>query len=324
MITMTWGNTVRKLIHVVLEQGLKFGLDVAGAGMMGPAWPIVRPLVEKLLGDLPESISKRYKSSQEALDEAAAALEAHEDEIAAIANALERQGMTQAWVESLLDSVDRLSDDMLAVLQQQQQQGKTLGEILALTRAMADSGGARLVLRGERLDYVGYLHLPATFEHGYDLAPDNHFNAEFAGRHMPRGFLLWNFVLANDGRQSATVSRIVVEVLCEYEVPADAVIGGLAPALTPFQDHVVLRAGAVSYPIFKGKYFHYEPDEADAFRISAAFPSVVPIIQRVRTAIEWTDANGTHVTYSPSLFLASAPAADVEELAAHARIKFGL
>src|SRR5262245_21513365 len=112
---MTREETFRKLIQATLEQGLKFGLDAAGTGLMGPAWLVVRPLIEKVLGELPKDIAKRYKSSQEAIDEASAALEAHDKEIATIAEALEKQGMNAAWAESLLASIDSLSDDVLAV-----------------------------------------------------------------------------------------------------------------------------------------------------------------------------------------------------------------
>ena len=321
---LTREEAFRKLIQATLEQGLKFGLDAAGAGLMGPAWLVVRPLVEKVLGDLPKDIAKRYKSSQEAVDEAAAALKAHDKEIATIAEALEKQGMTAAWAESLLASIDHLSDDVLDLLYEQRRQGKAVDEVLALAQKLTAEAGARLVLRGERQEYVGYLKVPDSFEPGFDLAADSHMDAPFAGRHMPRGFLLWNYVVANDGKQSATVSRIVLQVIKELPWPAGTETGTLAPALTPFEDRVVLEPGADSYVLFKGKYFHYKPDEADAFRISATFPSETPLVQQLRVAIEWTDESGTHTTYSPPLFLASAPADDVKQLAAHAQLKFGI
>ena len=179
------------------------------------------------------------------------------------------------------------------------------------------------MLRGERLEYVGYLKVTDAFEPGFDLAPDNHMSAPFAGRHLPRGFLLWNYVVANDGKQSATVSRIALQVVRELAWPADAEVGTLAPELKPYEDRVVLEAGAKSYLLFQGKYFHYRPDEADAFRVSATFPSDALLVQQVRLAMEWTDEGGKHTTYSPSLFLASATAGDVKTLAAHAKLKFG-
>ena len=321
---MSREDTFRKLIQATLEQGLKFGFDAAGAGLMGPAWLVVRPIVEKVLGELPKDIAKRYKSSQEAVDQAAAALKAHDAEIATIADALEKQGMTAAWAEALLENIDRLSDDVLDVLHEQRRQGKAVGEILALAQKMAGATGARLVLRGERLEYVGYLRVPDSFEPGFDLAPDSQMSAPFAGRHVPRGFMLWNYVVANDGKQSATVSRIVLHVVRELAWPADAEVGTLAPELTPFEDRVVLEPGAASHALFKGKYFHYKPDEADAFRVSATFPSDASVVQQLRLAIEWTDEGGKHTTYSPSLFLASAAADDVKKLAEHAKLKFGL
>jgi hypothetical protein len=320
---MTREETFRKLIQATLEQGLKFGLDAAGAGLMGPAWLVVRPLLEKILGELPKDIAKRYKSSQEAVDEAAAALKAHEAEIATIAEALDHYGMTEEWARSLLENMDRLSDDMLSVLHEQTRQGRALNEILALTKQMADAAGARLVLRGERLEYVGYLRVPDSFEPGFDLAPDSHMDAPFAGRHMPRGFLLSNHVVANDGRRSATVSRMSLEIVRTLPPPVGAEVGSLAPVLTPFEDRVVLEPGKASYSLFTGKQFHYKPDEADAFRISVALPSDTAVVQQLRIVIEWEDGSGRHSTYSPSIFLASAPAMDVEALAAHAKIKFG-
>src|SRR5262245_1461170 len=138
-------DVVRKLIEAVLEQGLKFGLEAAGAGLMGPAWPAVRPLLEKLLGDLPKGIAERYRSSQEAVDQAAAALESRQAEIAVIASALDAHGMTQDWARALVESTDQLSDDMLALLHEQSAQGKTLDEVLALARTLVAETGARLL-----------------------------------------------------------------------------------------------------------------------------------------------------------------------------------
>ena len=321
---MSREDVFRRLIQATLEQGLKFGLDAAGAGLMGPAWVVVRPIVEKVLGELPKDIARRYRSSQEAVDQAAAALKAHEAEVATIAEALEKQGMTAAWAEAMLENMDRLSDDVLVVLHEQRRQGKAVDEILALAKEMAGATGARLVLRGERLEYVGYLKVPDTFEPGFDLAADSHMDAPFAGRHMPRGFLLWNYVVANDGKQSGTISRVTLEVIGELPWPAAAEAGTLAPELTPFEDRVVLEPGAKSYTLFTGRYFHYKPDEADAFRISATFPSDASLVQQVRLAIEWTDEGGKHISYGPSLFLASATADDVKALADHAKLKFGL
>ena len=280
-------------------------------------------MIEKLLGELPKEIAGRYKSSREAVEATEKALASRQAEIAVIADALEAHGMTQSWAESLVAGVDRLSDDMLVLLQQQARQGDALEQILERTRALAEQAGGRLVLRGERLEYVGYLRVPDTFEPGWDLAADSTMAAPFAGRHLPRGFCFWNYVVVNDGTQSATVTGIHLEVQRELAVPLGAEAGSLAPALTPFQAVATLSTGVTRHPLFAGTTFHYQPDEADAFRIALRFPSPAPAIQQVRLSMAWTDARGAHLTLSPALFLASATADEVDAFAAHARVKFG-
>jgi hypothetical protein len=298
-------EVTRKLIQVVLEQGLKFGIDVAG-GFLGPAWPFVKPFVEKLLNDLPKDVSGRYKSSQEAVDQAVAKLEKEEAALQQIQAALAAHGVTPEWTARILEQLDRLSDDMYQVLAEQSRQRGTLEQILAHAERLAEKRPGKLVLRGERLEYVDYLRVPDDFLPGWDLAPGSAVHASFAGRHMPAGFFIWNFMLLNDGQQLVTVSSMEVEVQAEHPYPPGSELGGVLPMLEPYEDEIRLVPGQARHPLFRGKYFKYAPDtDVDAFRIRAIFQSDAELSQQVRLVIRWSDPTGEHVTYGSSLFLAS-------------------
>jgi hypothetical protein len=314
-------NIVRKLIQVILEQGMKVGIDVAG-GFLGPAWPFVKPVIEKLVDGLPKNIANRYKSSQDAINAATAALEKDEAQIALVQAALEKHGITPEWVASLLTQLDSLSDDVFTILQEQGRQQATLTEILQLAEKMAKRQPARLVFRGERLEYVDYLQVEDDYLPGYDLAPGTHIDAGFAGRHLPAGFLIWNFMLLNDGQQLATVTGMEMVVKAELPYPESSELGGVLPMIEPFEDEIQLLPGATHYPLFKGKYFKYAPEaDVDAFRIRAIFQSDQRLLQQLQLVIHWQDGTGPHTTYGSPLFLAAMEQPQLE--VSHSKFGFG-
>jgi hypothetical protein len=298
-------QATRKVIEVILDRGLKFGIDVAG-GFLGPAWPVVRPLIEKLLDDMPKKIAGRYKSSREAVADAMAELEKHDAELSKIAEALNRSGLTPEWSEAVIGRLEKLSDDSSRTLMIQAQQTEKLDEILALAEALGRKQAARLVSRAERLEYVDYLRVPPSFQAGYDLAPGTVIDEPFTGRHVPAGFFIWNFMLLNDGDRLATVSAMELVVTGEHEYPEGAEPGGVLPLIESFEEDVLLLPGAKIYPMFRGKRFRYAPEtDVDSFRIRAIFQSDRKLIQQLQLRIHWEDGTGEHVTLGTPLFLAT-------------------
>jgi hypothetical protein len=284
---------------------MKFGLDVAG-GFLGPAWPLIRPVVEHVLEDLPKEIAGRYKSSQEAADEALAELEKDQKQLAIIESALEKHGISPAWLEGVLAQLDQLTDDMFKVVAVTSRHTEQLDDILALITEQSARKPGRLVLRGERLEYVDYVQVGESFQAGFDLAPGTVVKESFPGRHMPSGFFIWNFMLLNDGQQLVTVSSMEMKVVGEYPFPEGATRGSILPLIEAFEDDIWLAPGAKSYPLFRGKMFKYAPEaDVDAFRIRAVFQDATDLIQQVQLVIHWKDGTGDHEAYGTALFLAS-------------------
>ena len=309
----------RKIIRVVLEQGVKFGLNVAG-GFLGPAWPFVRPLIEKLIDDLPKEIAGKYKSSREAVEQAMSEIQNREKEIAEITEVLDRQGLTKEWTVQVLNFLDGFSDDLNEVLLQQSCQADKLDDILLTAKALHQKRAGRLVFRGERLEYVDYLTVPETFMPGFDLAPGTVITELFPGRHAPAGFFIWNFLLLNDGEQVAVVSEMEMIVKTESQFPDGSERGGVLPLIEAFEDEIWLKPGAASYPVFQGKHFKYAPEaDVDSFRIRAVFQSNQELLQQLQLRIRWSDGTGDHFTYGTPLFLA----AQVDPQLGVSRSKFG-
>ncbi|MBK8593713.1 MAG: hypothetical protein IPN77_32315, partial [Sandaracinaceae bacterium] len=106
---------VRRLVAVILEQAQKVGLDVAGS-FLGPAWPVVKPLVEGLLKDLPEGIAGKLHNGDEALQKAVAAMDARDEQLALIAEALAKEGVTAQMTAGWVESLEAISDGQFQAL----------------------------------------------------------------------------------------------------------------------------------------------------------------------------------------------------------------
>ena len=314
-------DITRKIIRALLENGLKFGLDFAG-GFLGPAWPFVRPLIEKLLKDLPKEIAGKYKSSREAIDAAMSEIEKKEKELAEITEALDRQGLTKEWATEVLSALEGMSDDLSEVLLQQSRQAEKLDDILATAKKLRQKSAGRLVFRGERLEYVDYLTVPDTFMPGFDLAPGTMITESFPGRHSPAGFFIFNFLLLNDGGQLAMVSAMDMIVKNEYPFPEGAQRGGVLPLIEAFQDEIWIKPGAQSYPLFQGKRFKYAPEvDVDSFRIRVIFKSDQELLQQLQLRIRWSDGTGDHFTYGTPLVIAAQPEPQLG--VSHSKFGFG-
>lgn len=301
---MIRGEITRRLIEVILENGLKFGIDAAG-GFLGPAWPIVRPLVEKLLDGFPKSIAGRYRSSAEAIAEAQKQLKLRSAEIETIGEALAKQGITEEWASSLLSCMESFSDDLTEILTNQAGQGITLEQILSIAKDLARKRPGNVVVQGERLEYVDFLRVSEEFMPGYDLSPTSiHFGAVSA-RHLPAGFLIWNFMVFNSGNEAAAISKIEFQIKGEYPYPEGSTSSELKPRLVPFEDRVFLASGVESHTVFKGELFSYSPSDVDAFRVQLVFAESKDLIQQIQPCIRWSNSSGNHLTFAPPLFLAS-------------------
>jgi len=309
---------VRKLIETLLEQGLKFGLDVAG-GFLGPAWPVIKPLVEKLFKGLPESISSRYKSSEEAVREAMDAMKERKEDVAKIGEALESAGITPKWTNDVLKGLDRISDDLFLLLAREAQAAATLDNIYKKVMDTSEKKPGKLVINSERLEYVHFLRVDQEFLRGYDLTAGSVMDYAVSQRHAPAGFCLRTFMVFNQGRETAAISRMELKVLNEYDIPEGASFGTLKPVLDPFEELVELTAGGEQYPIFPGKYFSYKADDVDTFRINTVFKGDYGKIQQLQPVIYWADCRGEHISCGTPVFLASHPAPELHL----AKQKFG-
>ena len=311
----------RRVIRALLENGLKFGLDVAG-GFLGPAWPFVRPLIEKLLDGLPKEIAGKYKSSREAMEAAMTEIEKKEKELAEITEALDRQGLTKEWAVEVLDALEGMSDDLSEMLLEQSRQADKLDDILVAAKKLHQKQAGRLVFRGERLEYVDYLSVPDTFMPGFDPAPGTVITESFPGRHAPAGFFISNFLLLNDGEQLAVVSAMDMIVKLECPFPEGSQRGGVLPLIEAFEDEIWLKPGARSYPLFQGKRFKYAPEvDVDSFHIRAIFKSDQELIQQLQLRIRWSDGTGEHFTYGTPLMIAAQPEPQLG--VSHSKFGFG-
>jgi hypothetical protein len=321
------GDLTRQLITIVLERGQKFGLDVAGS-FLGPAWPVVRPLVEKLIDGLPERIASGWKNNDEALQEVLDELEARQDQVDLIGEALAANGIDADWASGITEGLSGLSDDIFEVLCNQadaisdlRDVKEGLAELLASARSYREQKPANLVLRGSELEFVDLLRVPNDFLPRDDLSPTAFAIDSVPQRHMPAGFMVWNFSIFNEGQSRAVVNGIELIVAEEGPCPPDCKYDQLKPTLDPVDDRIELQAGEASYLLFRGRRFGYAPDEFDAFRVQILFVSdEPPIWQRLRPVINWSDATGDHATLGTELFIASHPSPEIER----ARLKFGI
>lgn len=316
-------SLLRRLVAVVLEQAQKVGLDAAGS-FLGPAWPLVKPVVEALLKDLPEGITNRLSNGDDALQKAIAELETRDEQLALIAEALAKQGVTEAMTASWVDSLEALSDGQFQLLRQVAHGRAELGELRELVKqslAMAAEKPALLKLIGQQLEYIDLLRVPGDFLPGFDLAPHTFAIDSIGGRHTPAGFMVWTFSLVNAGGKRAVLYRFDLEVTAEGACPRQSVYDQLKPTLALIEERVELASATASYRLFKGKKFAYEPDESDAFRVQIIFADPgPPRWQRLRPVLHWHDADEERVTLGPELVLASHPKPQLE-LARH---KLGL
>jgi hypothetical protein len=321
------GDVTRKLITLVLERGQKFGLDVAGS-FLGPAWPFVKPLVEKLIADLPARIAGKWRNNEEVFQQALDAIEKREDQIQLIGEALSKHGIDAAWANGITEQLSGLSDDVFEVLCRQARtidelKGVKAGlaELLAAAQSYQEQKPANIVIRGSEIEFVDLLRVPEGFLPGYDLTPTTFAVDAVAQRHMPAGFIVWTFAIFNEGTSQAVVSRISLTVSDEGVCPPSCEYDELKPVLDPVDDRVALQPGEKEYQIFRGRRFGYKPDEYDAFRVQILFiRKEPPVFQRLRPVIDWSDATGEHKTLGTEIFLASHPSPQIKQ----ARLKFGV
>ncbi len=321
------GKLTRELITMVLERGQKYGLDVAGS-FLGPAWPFVRPLVEKLLEDLPADIAGKWQNNEEVLRQAIDEIGSKQKQIGLITEALERHGIDDDWASNMTKQISTLSDDVFEVLCNQAvtiaelsdvKQGLT--KLLSQAEAYGDTMPAKLVFRGSDIEFVDMLKVPDDFQVNFDLSPTVFALDSIHQRHMPAGFLVWIFSIYNEGQKNANISKIVLDVIEEGPCPTSSVFDELKPTLDPVSDDIEIQLGETSYPLFKGQRLGYAPDEYDIFRVLFTFrKEAAPHWQRLRPIIFWSDATGEHRTLGTDIFLASHPSPQV----ALARKKFGV
>lgn len=321
------GDLTRRLLFVVLEQGQKFGLDMAGS-FLGPAWPVVKPLVEKLIEGLPERIANTWKNNDESLQEALDEIDEQKEQVRIIGEALSANGIDEEWASTITSQLSGLSDDIFQLLCNQasaikdlQNIKQDLQKLLETAQSHTAKIPAHIVVRGIEVEYVDLLRVPEDFIPGYDLTPSEFAMGSVSQRHMPAGFMVWTFSIFNDGQRPAIVRRMEFQVTGEGECPADSHYDELKPTLDMIEDRITLASGETYYPILRGKRFSYNPDESDAFRIQIIFiGDEPPTWQRLRPVIHWDDGIGEHVTYAPELFLASHPNPQIER----AKQKFGI
>lgn len=321
------GDLTRRLLTVVLEQGQKLGLDMAGS-FLGPAWPIVRPLIEKLIEGLPERIAKTWKNSDESLQEALDKINEQEEQVKIIGDALSANGISAEWANTITLLLSGLSDDVFQILCNQasaikdlQNIKQDLHKLLETAKSHSEKKPARIVIRGIELEYVDLLRVPEDFLPGYDLSPSEFALHSVSQRHMPAGFLVWTFSLFNDGQRPAIVRSIGFQVTGEGKCPPASQFDELKPTLDMIEDRIMLTPGETFYPIFRGKRFSYKPDESDAFRVQVIFiGDEPPQWQQLQPVIRWDDGIGEHTTYAPEIFIASHPHPQIER----AKQKFGI
>jgi hypothetical protein len=321
------GDATRRLITVVLEKAQTFGLDVAGS-FLGPAWPFVKPLVQALIDGLPAHVAKNWKNSADLLEEAEAKLRKQEELVSQIGEALEKNGITEAWALSVSEKLDHVSDDIFAVLcnqaaesEDRQAMKATLDRLLGIVTEQQERRPANVRVRGAEIEFVDLVRVPEDFLAGYTLVPSDFAIDSVKQNHMPAGFLIWSFSLWNVGEQDAVVKRIELQVTAQGACPDGSRYDQLLPTLDPFDDRVRLEAGQSRYRLFTGKKFSYAPDEHDDFRVQMTFVSDgPPLWQQLMPVVSWSDRTGDHTTYAPEIFLASHPAPQIER----ARAKFGL
>ena len=314
-------DVTRKIISAVLDYGLKFGLDAAGS-FLGPAWPLVRPLVESLLKDMPDAISERFQSSQEAVEQAKDALKERSKELDEISKLLDDHGITGEWADTVLEKLDRISDDMKDVFLRASSVETKVDNILRLLTQSPDKKPGNIVIQGAQLEYVNFMHIPESAFPGFDLAPGSFCTGSIQGKHMPAGFMIYNFVLSNWNDEKCVVTRIMLKVLGEYPLTAGATVGELKPELAPYEDRAFLAAGVQDHVLFADKRFTYNADESDAFRVLLVFQKDFPqAIQKVQVIVYWANSEGDHSSYSTPLFLASLNNPDLS--LAHQKFRIG-
>lgn len=321
------GDLTRQLLTIILEHGQKFGLDVAGS-FLGPAWPFVRPLLEKLIKGLPERLASRWKNNGEVLQEVIDELEVQHDQIALIGDALAKHGIDADWARNIAKEMTGLSDDIFKVLCNQattisklQDVKKDLEELLASAQSYQKKKPANLAFRGSDIEFVDLLRVPEDFLPGFDLSPTLFALDSMKQRYMPAGFIVWNFSIFNEGQSKAVINKFELTVGDEGLCPLDSTFDELKPTLDMVEDRVELQFGEASYLFLRGKRFGYESDEFDTFRIQILFiKEGPPVWQRLRPIIHWSDATGEHITLGTELFLSSHPSPQIEQ----ARLKFGV
>lgn len=312
-------KATRKIVQAVLSYGLKFGFDMAGS-FLGPAWPVVRPLVEKLMKGMPAAIAKKYKSSEEAVELAEAQLEQRSKELDEISKLLDEHGITAEWTQSVLAKLDQISDDMFEMVAQTAAIEPKLDRILAVIEESAEKKPGNLFLQGAQLEYVNFLRVPESAFPGFDLTSGSVLADAVADRHLPAGFMIYNFALSNWGEQKCLVTRIMLRVLDEYFYPDGSEIGELKPSLEPFMDSASLSSDQKHHQLFVNKRFSYNPEESDAFRIQLVFQKEKQqSIQQLQPMVYWSNSTGDHYTYGTPLFLASMPQPQLQL----AKLKFG-
>lgn len=313
-------DVTRSIIGAVLERAGTLGLDMAG-GFLGPAWPFVKPLLEAALRSLSGGLASRYRSPGEKAEQMLAELQAKQEEMRRISEVLDEHGVSAEWTREMLSQLGHLSDDMIETLAQFGQMNVKLDKILAFAKDGAGRRPGKLVVRGQGLEYVDFLRVSAESFEGYDLVPASFQEDAIANRHMPAGFLVWNFMIANWEGESAAVSRFELLVDDEQPYPLEARLGELKPELDPIEDRIDLERGVRRHRLFAGRRFQYKQDDFDAFRVLVAYPqSGDPAIQRFRLRIGWSNSTGDHYTYGPPLFLASLEKPQLDL----ARSKFGM
>jgi len=294
----------KKLMEVVLQRGIALSLDVAGSFI--PGWSVIKPILEKVLGVLPEEITGGLFSSEDNVINIIRAFEENESLLIPITQALKEQGITPEWTSNTLELVKRTSDDVIELLAKQDEQQRSLAGITALLEEAACKKGAHLELRAQRLEYIEHFLMPLNWLKGWDLAPGSALEGYVPGRHLPIGWMNWDFLMMNSGQQLAVIQKIELLVEEELSCPDEAIFSGVKPGFDRYEDLVICEPGQFSYLVFADKHLKYAPEsDVDSFRIQIRFMHEQKIIQKLKLAIHWEDGTGNHATYGPSLFICS-------------------
>lgn len=292
----------RNLIEEVLSRGISVTLDIAGSFI--PGWAVVKPIVEKVLKDLPGGIAGKYISSEDDVDRIIDAFEKNDVLLLPITKAFQEIGITEEWADKTISLLQKVSDDVIESLANQKQQTQQLDTITTFLEEAAKKKSARLELRAQNLEYTDHLMMPENWMEGWQLAPGSVLVPSLSGRQLPLGAMSWCFQIMNSGEQLAVIKHIDLLVEEELQCPDETTLSGAKPGFDSYEEIVTCKPGAKSYALFKDKRLKYAPEfDVDDFKIHINFSHSEKIIQKIKLAIIWEDGTGVHVTYGPSLFI---------------------